>query len=334
MMNPMMGTRREKKIWVWLPILFVTILSFLSLVSDLSAQGKYPTRPINFVIGFPAGGTGDTGARPIVAAASKILGQPIAVLNKPGGGSAVAMAGLKNEIPDGYNIGLLVTSAVVSQHMRKVPYDTMKDFTLIMQFGVYSYGLAVRADSPWKTYRELIDYVKANPGKVRYSSAGLGSPQHLVPEMIGLAEKMKWTHIPFEGGPQGVAALLGGHVEVNSETPVWKKHVEAGRLRLLAVYGEKRLNDFPDVPTLLELGYSITAPSIICVVGPKGLPSDVVESLHGAFKDGMADPEFIKISRQIDQYLVYRNPNELAAYLGKMNEEVGTLIRSLGLRKE
>jgi tripartite-type tricarboxylate transporter receptor subunit TctC len=267
-------------------------------------------------------------------AASKILGQPIVVLNKPGGGSAVAVASLKIEKPDGYTIGVLPSGAVLSQHMRKVPYDSAKDFTPIMQYAVYLYGLVVRSDSPWKTFKEFIDYAKANPGKVRYSTAGPGTPQHLVMERLALKEKIKWTHIPFQGGGPAITALLGGHVEASSQTTEWKPHVESGRLRLLAVYGEKRMADFPNVPTLQELGYDIAAASLISIAGPKGLSPQIVETLHGAFKKAMEDPDFIKVSKQVDQPPLYRGPDDLAKHLVKMNEEVGGLINSLGLREE
>jgi len=317
----------------WLTVI-LSLLWMNAIPAIVLAQEKYPTKPINFIIGYPAGGTTDVCARPLVAAASKILGQPVVVVNKPGGGSAVAMVSLKNERPDGYTIGILPSGALLSQHMRKVPYDSATDFTPVMQYAVYLYGLVVQTESPWKTFKEFIEFAKANPGKIRYSTPGPGTPQHLVMERLALKEKIKWTHIPFDGGEPAISNLLGGHVEASSQTTEWKKHVEAGRLRLLAVYGEKRMSDFPAVPALLELGYNITAPSLICIVGPKGLSPQVVETLHGAFKKAMEDPDFIKMSQQVDQPALYRGPQELAKHLVEMNEEVGMLIRSLGLRKE
>lgn len=331
-MNQRQGNKSKNILWLMAVVGF--ILCIPTIPGFVSAQEKYPTKPINFIIGFPAGGTTDVCARPLVSAASKILGQPIVIINKPGGASAVAVATLKLEKPDGYTIGIVGSGAVLSQHMRKVPYDTAKDFTPIMQYAVYLYGLVVRADSPWNTFKEFIDYAKTNPGKIRYSTAGPGSPQHLVMERLAIKEQVKWTHIPFEGGAPAVSALLGGHVEASSQTTEWKKYVEAGRLRLLAVYGEKRMIDFPAVSTLLELGFDIVAPSLICIAGPKGLSPQVVETLHGAFKRAMEDPDFIRVSRQVDQPGIYRGPQELAKHLVEMNEEVGTLIRSLGLRQE
>lgn len=325
--------RRDKRVF-WIIAILGMVCFLHELPGTLLAQEKYPAKPINFLIGYPAGGTTDVCARPLVAAASKILGQPIVVVNKPGGASAVAVATLKTEKPDGYTIGILPSGAVLSQHMRKVPYDTAHDYTSVMQYAIYLYGLVVQAGSPWTTFKEFIDYAKANPGKIRYSTAGPGTPQHLVMERLALKEKIKWTHIPFEGGAPAVSALLGGHVEACSQTTEWKTHVEGGRLKLLVVYGEKRMIDFPNVPTLLELGYGITAPSLISIIGPKGLSPQVVEALHGAFKTAMEDPDFIKVGRQMDQPSFYRGPQELAKHLVNMNEEVGTLIRSLGLRKE
>ena len=325
---------RQDKMVFWIIAILGMVYFLHELPGTVLAQEKYPTKPINFLIGYPAGGTTDVCARPLVAAASKILGQPIVVVNKPGGASAVAVATLKNEKPDGYTIGILPSGAVLSQHMRKVPYDSANDFTPIMQYAIYLYGLVVRPDSPWKTFPEFIDYAKANPGKIRYSTAGPGTPQHLVMERLAVKEKIKWTHIPFEGGAPAVSALLGGHVEACSQTTEWKPHVEAGRLKLLTVYGEKRMIDFPNVPTLLELGFGISAPSLISIIGPKALSPQVVEALHGAFKKAMDDPDFIKVGRQMDQPSFYRGPQDLAKHLVIMNEEVGTLIRSLGLRQE
>ena len=204
--------RRDKMVF-WIIAILGMVYFLHGLPGAVLAQEKYPTKPINFLIGYPAGGTTDVCARPLVAAASKILGQPIVVVNKPGGASAVAVATLKTEKPDGYTIGILPSGAVLSQHMRKVPYDSAKDFTPIMQYAIYLYGLVVRSDSPWKTFKEFIDYAKANPGKIRYSTAGPGTPQHLVMERLALKEKIKWTHIPFEGGAPAISALLGGHVE-------------------------------------------------------------------------------------------------------------------------
>lgn len=305
--------------------IFTSVLSF--------AQEKYPAKPINFLLGYPPGGAGELSSRPLLEAASKSIGQPFIILNKPGSGGAVAVALLKNEKPDGYTIGLLTPGSVLSQHLRKMTYDTSKDFTPIIHFGQNQYGLVVRSDSPWNTFKEFVDYAKANPGKIRYSSSGVGTPDNIVMEQLALNEKIKMAHIPFDGGPAGITALLGGHVDVSSSSTVFKQYVIAGQLRLLSVYGENRMPTFPNTPTLIEQGYNIKAFAMLAMIGPKNLPSSVVETLHLAFKKAMADPNVIKTREQLDQIAVYRNPQELSMLLEQTNADLGKVIAQLGLRK-
>jgi tripartite-type tricarboxylate transporter receptor subunit TctC len=297
-------------------------------------QEKFPTKPITLTIGYGAGGGTDVSTRPLANAASKILGQPVVVVNKPGGATSIAMAGLKNEKPDGYNVGTLGGGGFLAPMTRKVNYDVIKDFTPILQFAIFQFGLVVQSDSPWKTFQEFINYAKANPGKIRYSTSGVGNPQHLIMERLALKEKIKWTLIPYESGEQAVTALLGNHVEASSQTTTWKKYVDAGRFRLLAFYGEKRMPVYPNVPTLKELGYDMTAePALMSLVGPKGMSAEVVETIHQAFKKAMEDPDFIRVSNQVDQPPFYRSPQDLAKYLVDTHDQLAPLVRTLGLRK-
>jgi tripartite-type tricarboxylate transporter receptor subunit TctC len=315
-------------------IAIVSMVCLLNSVPGVTfAQEKYPTRAINFILGQPAGGGTDLTARPLLSAASKILGQPVVMVNKPGGGTVIAMVALKNEKPDGYNIGGLTPGGLLSPYLRKVPYDSAKDFTPIMQYVTHIYGLVVRSDSPWKTFKEFIDYGKANPGKIRYSTSGPGTLLHLVMERLALQENIKWTHIPFEGGPASIAALLGGHVEASSATPgEWKKQGEAGRLRGLAFYSEKRYSGLPQIPTLMEMGYNIAADGAISIIGPKGLPLNIVETLHTTFKKALEDPDYIRICKEADQMIAYRGPQDLDRYLAETREVWGSLITKLGLK--
>jgi len=327
-----MGT---PKVPIFLAVALSVVLCAHALPGAVLAQEKFPAKPITLTIGYGAGGGTDVSTRPLAHAASKILGQPIIVVNKPGGATAVAMAGLKNEKPDGYNIGTLSAGGFLAPLTRKVSYDVLKDFAPIIQFAIFQYGLVVRSDSPWKTMKEFTDYAKANPGKIRYSTSGVGNAQHLVMERLALKEKIKWTLIPYESGEEAVTALLGNHVEAASQTTTWKKYVDSGRFRFLAYYGDKRMTSYPNVPTLLEMGYGITAePSLMSLVGPRGLSFQVVDTLHKAFKKGMEDPDFIRVSNQVDQPPYYRGPEELGKHLAEINGQLAPLIRSLGLRKE
>jgi tripartite-type tricarboxylate transporter receptor subunit TctC len=327
-----MGT---PKVPIFLALAIIGILCVQAFPGTVLAQEKYPAKPVTLTIGYGAGGGTDVSTRPLANAAGKILGQPVIVVNKPGGATAVALAGLKNEKPDGYNIGTLGAGGFLAPLTRKVNYDVLKDFTPILQYAIFQYGLVVRSESPWKTFKEFIDHAKANPGKIRYSTSGVGGAQHLVMERLALKEKIKWTLIPYESGEEAVTALLGGHVEASSQTTTWKKYVDSGRFRLLVFYGDKRMSSYPNVPTLLELGYDITAePSLMSLVGPRGLSPQVVEPLHQAFKKAMEDPDFIRVSNQVDQPSYYRSPQELGKHLAEIHGQLSPLIRNLGLKKE
>jgi tripartite-type tricarboxylate transporter receptor subunit TctC len=318
------------------PVLAAAFLVFIifTLAESGDAEDKFPAKPITLTIGYGAGGGTDVSTRPLATAAGKILGQPIIVVNKPGGATSVALAALKNEKADGYNIGTLGAGGFLVPLTRKVGYEVLKDFTPILQYAIFQYGLVVRTESPWKSLKELIEYARANPGKVRYSTSGVGGAQHLVMERLALKEKIKWTLIPYESGEEAVTALLGSHVEAASQTTTWKKYVDSGRFRLLAFYGEKRMTTYPNVPTLLELGYDITAePSLMSLVGPRGIPPQVVEILHQAFKKAMEDPNFIRVSNQVDQPPYYRSPQDLSKHLVNIQGQLAPLVQSLGLRK-
>ena len=290
------------------------------------AQDKFPTKPITLLVGFGPGGGGDLTSRALAEAAAKVLGQPVVVQNKPGGGGAVALGELKNAPPDGYTISLLTTGAIISPHLRKVTYHPVNDFDAILQTNGIIYGLVVRADSALKSVKDLIAYAQANPNKVKYSTAGAGTPQHLA--MLQLADQfnLKWTHVPFGGGVEAVSALLGGHVDFESGSGEWKPYVLSARLLLLATYGEKRLESFPNVPTLVELGYNIIAPNTQCYVGPKGIPKDRLKILHDALYKATEDAGFREVLVKIDQPSDYKNSQDTQTIIKTIYESTGKTI--------
>jgi tripartite-type tricarboxylate transporter receptor subunit TctC len=328
--------RKEKKMKSRIDARFLVLLALFWTAMGLSASPSwaiYPEKPITFIMPWPAGGGTDTSGRPLIEAASRILGQPIVIEYHPGGSTIVGMNILKNRKPDGYTIGQTTLSATISQHMRKVPVDLVKDFSYIMQYAEYSNGLTVRSDSPWKTLKEFLDYCKANPGKIRYSATGPSSPPALIMATLGKRLGIQWTLIPFEGGPPALTALLGGHVEAYTGTMHVKPHVLAGRVRLLCAYEEKRAPSFPDLPTLQELGYPITCSNFLVLLAPKGIPPDVLETLHRAFKKAMDDPAFKKGCQAVDHVIVYRNPEETTRHIKKMDEEIAMTLKELKLIK-
>lgn len=323
----------KSKKFFFCPVIVVFVFCFFAMLLDVvSAQEKYPIKPINLIIGYAAGGPTEITVRGIATAASKHLGQPFVLLSKPGGDSALSLGIIKDQKPDGYNIGFISTNGIIASHVRNVNYDTVKDFTPIIQYAEALSAVAVRSDSPWKTWRELIEYARANPGKIRYSSSGPGSPQSLVMGQVAIREKIKWTNVPFEGTAPAATALLGGHVEVVAGTITWKPYVDAGRFRVLASLTTP-LPFAPNAPTSMEL-YGIDCSISLFITGPKGISPEIVEILHGAFKKAMDDPDFLRACESGGTVPKYRSTEESARFIVKLNEDFKSWLKDAGLLKK
>jgi tripartite-type tricarboxylate transporter receptor subunit TctC len=314
---------------IFFRILFVVLCVFSA---NLAFGQEFPTKPINILIGYAPGGSTDLSVRALAAEAAKILKQPIICSNQVGASGTLVLGRVKGEKNDGYTIFNAPTANFCRiPHLQAVPYDPLKDFTFIMQFGLYQHGLVVRADSPWKTFEEFIAYAKANPGKITYATSGLGSGQHVAMEYMARKENIKWNHIPFTGGGQAVTALLGGHVQAVSQTTEWKEHVLAGKLRLLVIWNQKRMKAFPDVPILKEKGYPFAVHSGLSFMGPAGMPKPVVEKLQNAFAQAMKSKIFIDVMDKFDMPPAYLSSAALTKLIHDDYKETGDLIKSLGI---
>ncbi len=302
------------------------------LASGLAGAAEFPTKPINLLIGYAAGGSTDLSTRALATEATKILKQPVVCSNQVGASGTLVLGKVKGEKPDGYTIFNAPTANFCRiPHLQSVPYDPLKDFTFIMQYGLYQYGIVVRADSPWKTLEEMLDYAKKNPNTIKYATSGLGSGQHLVMEYLAMKLGIKWSHVPFAGGNQAVANLLGGHVQVVSQTTEWKEHVLAGKLRLLVVCSDQRAKAFPDVPTLMEKGYKIAVHSGLSFMGPAGMDPAVVEKLQNAFAESMKSKIFLDVMDKFDMPPAYLGSAALTKLIHTDYQETGELIKSLGI---
>jgi len=294
----------------------------------------YPTKPINLVIQYPAGGSTDLTARALALAAKKSLGQPLVCENKSGGGGTVGVALVAAKPADGYTIGVVTSSPTIAFHMGKLTFHPLNDLTPIIRWGNYLFGITVRADSPWKTIQDLLKYAKENPGKVSYGSPGVGTPTHLSTEELGMAAGIKFTHIPSKGIAENNTALLGGHIDIISDSSGWAPLVDAGKFRLLATWGEKRCARYPQAPTIKEVGYDIVARSHIGIIGPKGMPKPIVAKLADAFKKAMDDPEFISVVKKFDMEFYYAGTEDYEKYMKTDFENVGKLVHKIGLDKK
>jgi tripartite-type tricarboxylate transporter receptor subunit TctC len=317
---------------------FLTILVSMALFILLGGEtlaDTFPSKPINLWVGWGAGSGTDISQRAIANIASKTLKQPILVSNVTGGGGTLVLGRLKAEKPDGYTIAN-TSSATLGRipHLQPVPYNAqepLKDFIPIISYSYYLYGLAVKSESPWKTFEEFIAYAKANPGKIRYSTSGVGTGQHLVMEYLAMKEKIKWRHVPFATSPQAVAAVMGGHVEATSQTPEWKENVDAGSMRLLICWNDKRIPFYPKIPTLKEKGYDFSVQAIILLYAPANTPKEVIATLSKALRQASETDEVKEILNRLSYPHDIKENEELIQIIKKDYELNGRLFKELGL---
>ncbi|MGE5254343.1 MAG: Bug family tripartite tricarboxylate transporter substrate binding protein [Planctomycetaceae bacterium] len=294
----------------------------------------FPTKPITFVIPYPAGGSTDVTGRVLVDAAKKHLGQPIICENKSGGGGTVGPALVLSKPPDGYAVGVSSGAVTIAWHMGKLNFNPLDDPTYIIRYTAYVFGMVVRADAPWKTIQEFVRYAKENPGKINYGTPGVGTNPHLAVEELSILTGIQLTHMPFKGGAECNAALLGGHIDAVSDSTSWGPMVDAGKFRLLAAYGNQRMARYPNVPTLREAGYDMSYSSPMMIIGPKGMPKPVVQKLHDVFKKAMGTKEFLEILKKYDMVPVYLNPEDCTKAVRQESGQIKRVVEKLGLLKK
>ena len=305
-------------------------LATLSVLAGPARAQDYPTRPITLIVPWPAGGSTDTHLRKLSEIASRHLGQPIVIENKPGGGGMIGPAGMaRNSPPDGYTISQLTINALRQPHMQKVDWDPLKDFTWIIGVSGYTFGMVVKSDSPMKSFDDVIKYAKANPGKFSYSSTGIGTSPHLLVEQVADKAGVQLLHVPFKGNADSTQALMGGHVMAQSDATGWGKFVDAGTFRLLVTFGDQRTRW--GAPTAKELGYDVVSYSPYGLAGPKGMDPKVVKTLHDAFKKAIDDPEHKKVLEQLDQVYWYKSTSDYRKWAEETYVSERALVERLGL---
>ena len=309
-------------------------LAGATLAAPARAQGRYPDRPIRVFVPFPPGGTTDIQMRSLCEGASRRIGQPIVIENRPGaGGSMGATALAQGTRPDGYTLSVMPNSIFrIPVMMARPPYDPMADFTWIIRLVGYTFGIVVRADAPWQTLQELLADARANPGKVTYGTPGVATLDVTMEQIARRAGGIQWVHVPFRGGTDNIQALLSGQINVSAESSVWAELVLDGRLRLLATWGEERPARFTMAPTLREAGVDIVNSSPYGLEGPKGMDPGVVRTLHDAFKDSLNDPQHLAILDRFNMPLLYADGEAYARYARQFYEEDSAMVRALGLR--
>ncbi len=284
-----------------LPKRFLTSLGLLVLLASampFALAQDYPSRPITWVVGFSPGGISDQGTRFISKVFAEKLGQQIVVDNKPGAGGLIAAEHVAKANPDGYTI-LYGSSGPLGSFKslyKKLPFDPVNGFTFIHAFGSSPLILTVPASSPFKTIKDLVEYGKANPGKLNFGSVGSGSASHLVAELLAANAGIKMTHVPYKGSAQAMIDLIAGRLDlVFDYSIVVKPQIDANKLRPLGSTGSVRLTSHPDVLTFAELGYpGVQLTAWATIVGPPGMAQPVVDKMAKAFNEALKDPAVIK----------------------------------------
>jgi len=309
------------------------IVAVVSLFSNLAAAqedvAKFPSRPISFISPFPAGTSSDLACRLIVKEAERILGKPVVIMNRPGGSTTIGAAAVAAAKPDGYTIGYIAPSSLfVAPFLQKLPYHPLKDLQQIIQFGETIFGASVKSDTTFKDFKEVIAFARQNPQKVTYGSNGTNSILNLTFEKVAKDSGVQFFHIPYKGGVETTAALLGGQIEI-STGDVSASLVRSGQLKPILLFTEKHLSEYPGVLILRDIGYEIPFPAIIAIMAPKGLPDGIAKSLEDAFAKAMKEPAFIEGMKKLNFPILYRSGRELTDYVVRNYEIYEKLVKEM-----
>ena len=303
----------------------------------VTTTNKYPEKPITVIVPFSAGGSLDLIARALEKTAIQHLGQPLIVVNKPGGAGTLAWNELAGTTPDGYTIGITGVEIILHPLYSLTKYNYPTALEPLAQVSSSPFIMVVQANQPWQNVDDLVKDARQHPSQFKFGNSGVGSLPHLLSEMFAQSTGITLQPVPFQGGSESLRSLLGGHVQaIFTSTSIVKEHLKNGTLRALAVTGEQRLTDpvFADVPTFKELGQDIVFSYWIGVAAPKEMPLEVKDKLANGLKAIIAEPEFQKNVENNGLQFEYLNPEESQAKwlydnqtLSKTVQETGVLER-------
>lgn len=298
-----------------------------------AAQSSFPSKPIKLVIAFPAGGPTDITMRQLADNAGKILGQPVVVENKPGAGGTLPAQLLQTSPADGYTVAQIPLGVFRLPYTTKINWDPVKDVNYVINVTGYAFGIVVPTDSPIKNWNDFVAYAKANPGKLSYGSTGTLTSPHLTTELIAQKLGIQLNHIPYKGSAELAQAITGGHIMAAADSTGFAPLVQAGKLRVLNTWGEKRLDKFADAPTLKELGLDIVQNSPFGIGAPRDTPPDVTKKLHDAFKKAMEDPSYLQALARYDMLPNYMDSQQYTRFAQETFAREKALVDKLGLAK-
>jgi tripartite-type tricarboxylate transporter receptor subunit TctC len=305
-------------------------------VSHAFAQTDYPARPIRIVHGFTPGGISDLLARSLGAKLTTSLDQQVLVEPRPGAGTTIASDYIAKQRGDGYTLFLqdITTHAINASLYRRLPYDSVRDFTPITLIAATPLVLIVHPSLPANSLQDLIALAKRRPGEISHGSSGNGTIVHLAAEMLKSMTAIKMVHVPYKGSPQAIAGLLSGEVAVSFATmPPAIPNIEAGKLRALGVTTPQRSNALPDVPTMKEAGLKDFELVLYSgILAPKGVPRPIVDRLNTEFGRAVRLSDVQKIYAKVGAVPVSDTPEEFAAHIRSEMVKLGNLVKMSGAR--
>ena len=306
----------------------------LTALSLGSAHAQtFPAKPIKLLVAFPAGGPTDISMRVLADNASKILGQPVIVENKPGAGGTLPAQTLQSSAADGYTLAQIPLGVFRMPYTTKINWDPVKDISYVINLTGYAFGVVVPADSPIKTWTHFVAWAKANPGKLSYGSTGAMTSPHLTMELVAQKLGIELLHIPYKGSADLMQATLSGQLMAAADSTGFAPQVEAGKLRVLNTWGAERLAKFPDAPTLKELGLDLVQNSPFGIGAPKGTPDAVVKRLHDAFKQAMEQESYRTALARYDMVPMYMSTSAYKKFAQDTFTREKALVEKLGLAK-
>jgi tripartite-type tricarboxylate transporter receptor subunit TctC len=315
---------------------FGMVLAVVTMGWGVACAGTpvFPDKPVNLVVAFAAGGPTDVVTRALAEKLGERLGQPAVVLNKPGSGGLVGAEFVARAKPDGHHVLVLSLSHLLRQAIDpKMPIDVLKDLEPIALYVSQPLVIVVKGDSRFKTIEEMVDFGLKNPGRLNFGSAGIGTTGHFSGELIKVATKMKFKHVPFQGDAPTITALMGGHIDfLVTGTPAVAGKVAAGELRLLATLEEARLPEFKDVPTMKEKGFAEAFMySWFGFAAPAGTPKEVTAKLDTAFGESIKHPATTETVKKMGFSILYRPQGEFTRFVRSEFERFNKVAKDEGI---
>jgi tripartite-type tricarboxylate transporter receptor subunit TctC len=296
----------------------------------------YPTKPLHWIVGYPAGGSADTVSRILAQWLTERLGQPVLIENKPGAATNISLQATISAPADGYTMVYLATSATVNlSFYESQSVNVLRDVTPVSGLADFPFVLVVNKSIPSKSVAEFIDYAKANPGKISMASFGAGTSSHLAGELFQAMTGTKLVHVPYRGEAFALADMISGHVEVMFDTlSAALPHIRSGALRALAMAGKTRYEALPDVPTVGETVAGYEAMSWGGIGVRRGTPPEIIERLAGAINAGLADPVVRKRLNDVAATPIFYTPAEFAAFMAHETEKWAKVVKASGIKPE